>query len=52
MGRAIAALSGIKVHMMSLSATAINLTVIVDGDDLNNAMVRLHDEFFAAGKKA
>ncbi len=52
MGRAIAALAGIKVHMMSLSATAINLTVILDADDLNEAMVRLHNEFFASGKNA
>ena len=47
MGRAIAALDGIKVHMMSLSATGINLTVIVDGEQLNPAMERLHDAFFA-----
>ena len=48
MGRAIAALAGIKVHMMSLSATGINLTIIVDADDLNEAMARLHEEFFGA----
>ena len=46
MGRAIGALDGIRVHMMSLSATGINLTVIVDGDQLNPAMERLHDAFF------
>jgi len=51
MGRAIAALDGIKVHMMSLSATGINLTVIVDGDQLNPAMERLHDAFFAGKAK-
>jgi aspartate kinase len=51
MGRAIAALDGIKVHMMSLSATGINLTVIVDGDQLNPAMERLHEAFFARGAK-
>ena len=50
MGRAIAALAGIKIHMMSLSATAINLTVIVDAEDLNEAMVRLHEEFFSEGR--
>jgi len=51
MGRAIGALDGIKVHMMSLSATGINLTMIVNGDQLNPAMERLHDAFFArAGK--
>jgi aspartate kinase len=51
MGRAIGALDGIKVHMMSLSATGINLTMIVNGDQLNPAIERLHDTFFArAGK--
>ncbi len=51
MGRAIGALDGITVHMMSLSATGINLTMIVDGDQLNPVMERLHDAFFArAGK--
>ena len=46
MGRAIVALGGITVQMMSLSATGINLTIIVDAADLNDAMNRLHDEFF------
>jgi len=51
MGRAIGALDGIRVHMMSLSATGINLTVIVDSDQLNPAMERLHDAFFARSAK-
>ena len=51
MGRAVGALDGIRVHMMSLSATGINLTVIVDGDQLNPAMERLHNAFFPAGSK-
>jgi aspartate kinase len=50
MGRAIGSLDGIKVHMMSLSATGINLTIIVDGDQLNPAMDRLHKAFFGSGK--
>ena len=50
MGRAIGALDGIRVHMMSLSATGINLTIIVDGDQLNPAMERLHAAFFGNGK--
>jgi aspartate kinase len=50
MGRAISALDGIKVHMMSLSATGINLTIIVDGDQLNPALDRLHSAFFGTGK--
>ena len=51
MGRAISALQGIRIHMMSLSATGINLTVIVDGDQLNPAMQRLHEEFFGRNGK-
>jgi aspartate kinase len=51
MGRAIGALDGIKVHMMSLSATGINLTVIVDGEQLNPAIERLHNAFFSRAKK-
>ena len=49
MGRALIALGETKVHMMSLSATGINLTVIVDGDLVNAAIIRLHDEFFGGG---
>ena len=51
MGRAIGALAGIKVHMMSLSATGINLTVTVDGAQLNPSMERLHDSYFAGAHK-
>ncbi|HWL39023.1 MAG TPA: lysine-sensitive aspartokinase 3 [Gemmatimonadaceae bacterium] len=46
MGRAVGALAGLKIHMMSLSATGINLTIIVDGDQLNASLERLHAEFF------
>ena len=51
MGRAIGALDGIKLHMMSLSATGINLTVIVDSEQLNEAMERLHAAFFGEATK-
>jgi aspartokinase len=37
--------------MMSLSATGINLTIIVDGDQLNHALDRLHSAFFGKAKK-
>jgi aspartate kinase len=40
------ALRGIKVHMLSLSATGINFTLIVDADDVAPAMRRLHAAFF------
>ena len=50
MGRAIGSLDGIRVHMMSLSATGINLTIIVDADQLNPSMERLHNAFFGDRK--
>jgi aspartate kinase len=46
MARALAALGDVRVHMISLSATEINLTLIVDGDQLAPAMRRVHDAFF------
>ena len=46
MGRALMALGDTQIHMMSLSATGINLTVIVDADAVHPAMQRLHTEFF------
>jgi hypothetical protein len=32
--------------MLSLSATGINLTIIVDGGEVAAVMTRLHDAFF------
>ena len=46
MGRALMALGDVRIYMMSLSATGINLTVIVDGDAVDPAIQRLHQEFF------
>jgi aspartate kinase len=46
MARALAALGDMKVHMLSLSATGINLTILVDGDQVAPAMRRLHDALF------
>lgn len=51
MGRALVALGTTKIHMMSLSATGINLTVIVDGKKVGDAMKRLHREFFPEVKE-
>jgi aspartate kinase len=50
MARALAAIAPIPVHMLSLSATGINLTVLVDGEEVPRAMAALHAEFF--GTKA
>lgn len=49
MSRALAALRGLRVHMLSLSASGINLTMLVDGDQVGEALRRLHDAFFTAG---
>jgi len=51
MGRALMALGDVQIHMMSLSATGINLTVIVDAEAVHPAMRRLHAEFFGGGTK-
>ena len=48
MARALTALGDLRLHMVSLSATGINLTLIVDGDNVSEAMQRLHQEFFPA----
>ena len=50
MARALAALGDVRVHMLSLSATEINLTIIVDADQLAPAIRSLHAEFFGEGR--
>lgn len=47
MAKALAAIGETKVHMLSLSATGINLTLVVDDDQVKPAMQRLHAAFFA-----
>jgi aspartate kinase len=47
MAKALAAIGGTRVHMLSLSATGINLTLVVDADQVKPAMQRLHAAFFA-----
>lgn len=46
MADAIRTLDGTTIHMLSLSATGINLTVVVDGDQVKPVMRRLHAIFF------
>ncbi len=48
MGQALSALEGLRIHMLSLSATGINLTILLDGDQVAAAMQRLHAVFFPA----
>ena len=49
MATALGAIGDIRVHMLSLSSSGINLTVVVDGEQVSPAMRRLHDAFFPAG---
>lgn len=55
-GRAIAcafgALTDTRVHMASLSATGINLTLVLEADAVTPTVRRLHDTFFGAGSAA
>jgi aspartate kinase len=46
MARALGAIGDTRLHMLSLSATGINLTFIVDADEVKPAMIRLHETFF------
>jgi aspartate kinase len=52
MARALDALGDVRVHMLSLSATGINLTMVVDGEHVNPAMQRLHAAFFEHAEAA
>jgi hypothetical protein len=49
MARALGALSNTPIHMLSLSATGINLTIVVDGEQVSPVMRKLHAEFFHDG---
>jgi aspartate kinase len=51
MARALGSLRGIKVHMLSLSASGINLTMLVDEERVPSAIRQLHAAFFPAGAK-
>ena len=52
MSRALAALGPIRVHMLSLSASGINLTMLIDGDQVPGAMSALHEAFFSVPETA
>ncbi|HEY4303481.1 MAG TPA: lysine-sensitive aspartokinase 3 [Gemmatimonadaceae bacterium] len=50
MAKALGAIGDTRVHMLSLSATGINLTLVVDDEQVKPAMKRLHAAFFGAGQ--
>jgi len=51
MSRALGSLADTRVHMLSLSASGINLTMLIDGDRVAGAMRALHEEFFGSDKE-
>lgn len=46
LAKAFTALGDVRVHMASVSATGINLTLVVEGEQVGPAMHRLHAAFF------
>ena len=48
MSTALGAIGDLHVHMLSLSASGINLTVVLDGDQVAPVMQRLHAAFFGS----
>ena len=52
MARALRSLEETPVQMLSLSASGINLTIVVDGEQVAPVMRRLHAEFFGDGGTA
>jgi aspartokinase len=52
MARALRAVHDTPIHMLSLSATGINLTIVVDAEQVTPVMRRLHEEFFGHGAPA
>ncbi|HLA90371.1 MAG TPA: lysine-sensitive aspartokinase 3 [Gemmatimonadaceae bacterium] len=49
MAKALAAVGEVRLHMLSLSATGINLTLILDDEQVAPVMQRLHETFFGSG---
>jgi aspartate kinase len=49
LARALGALRGLRVHLATLGASRINLTLVVEGEQVAAGMRLLHEEFFGAG---
>ena len=47
-GRVFGALSGVKTSLIAFGASGLNMTLVVDGKELPEALLRLHAEFFGA----
>jgi aspartate kinase len=52
MATALSAIGDLRVHMLSLSASGINLTIVLDGDQVAPVMQRLHAAFFGHRESA
>jgi len=52
MARALEAIGDVRIHMLSLSATGINLTMVVNDEHVTPAIQRLHKAFFGEEKSA
>lgn len=50
MSRALGCLGELRLHMLSLSATGINLTMVLDADEVTPLMQRLHRAFFEGSR--
>ena len=48
MAAALDAIGSLHVHMLSLSASGINLTIVLDGEQVGPVMQRLHAAFFSS----
>jgi aspartate kinase len=47
MAKALGAVGDVRLHMLSLDSTGINLTMVLDADAVKPVMQRLHDAFFS-----
>ncbi|HTY58106.1 MAG TPA: aspartate kinase [Bacteroidota bacterium] len=47
-GRVFSALAGIQTKLIAFGASGLNMTVVVGGESLGEALLRLHGEFFGA----
>jgi aspartate kinase len=46
------ALAGVSITMVAYGASGLNVTVVMDGDRVPDALARLHKEFFGAAEKS
>ncbi|HEX7574379.1 MAG TPA: aspartate kinase, partial [Bacteroidota bacterium] len=47
-GRVFGALTGVKTSLIAYGASGLNMTIVVDRRELEDALIRLHSEFFGS----